>query len=190
MAYKKVSIPKNNDGAGTPVIKDPTIYIVDVADIDAEPTRELGNTVTTGDLTLKAEAKAIAIYATPSTIEYTEEPAGEVDGKGIMQGVTFEHPGDSVEIKNFLEAFMNRGVVIIQKECDGTGKGRQRLFGSKCNPLYMTIETMQNKDGHKRKFIWKQIQVSKFVAGEYGGALPAVAPDASAAAAASVIEGA
>ena len=92
MPYVKVSIPKNGDGAGCADPKSSEIIIIDVADVATEPTRELGNVALTGDVELKEGAEALSIYATSPTIECTEETSGDVDARGIMQGIAFEHP--------------------------------------------------------------------------------------------------
>lgn len=180
MAYVKVSIPKNSDGAGCAVAKSCDITIMDVADITAEPTREVGNTALVGDYTLSADAKAMTIYGTPTTISETEEYSGDLDARGVKQGVEFEHPGDSVAVKNFIEAYMNRGVVILVKECDGSAEGRVQAFGDKCNPLYMSVERTGNNEANKRKFTFKQELSGKFLPGDYSGKMPAVAGEAAA----------
>lgn len=177
--YTKVSIPRNEDG-GAPAIKSPTVILVDVNDIDSEPTRELGNTELTGDLTLKTGAKAVGIYATPSSITPTEEQSGEVDARGIIQGLEYVHPGNSVAIANHTEAFLNRPVVALVKECNGSAAGKTLLIGSKCNPLYLQPEYTNSKEASNRKFVWKQDMPGKFVIGTYSGASPALAADAAA----------
>lgn len=179
MAYVKVSIPKDSDGAGVPVAKSSDIYIIDVDDIASEPTRELGDGALTGDFTLKEGAKAVAVYGTPSTINETEEYSGDPDARGVMQGVEFEHPGDTKAIKGFTEQYMNKGVVILVKECDGTSEGRIQAFGSKCNPLYMTVERTGSNEANKRKFTFKQELNGKFLPGDYTGAMPEVASASS-----------
>ena len=179
MAYKKVSVPKNGDGAGCAVAKSSEIIIIDAEDILTEPTRTVGDVTMKGDYTLKEGAKAVRIYATAPTIELTEEYSGEPDARGVKLGIAYEHPGNSAAIKNHVEGFMNRGVVILTKECDGTSKGRMQAFGSKCNPLYMTPESTNNKESCKRKFVWKQEQVSMFLAGEYKGEMVDIAEDAA-----------
>lgn len=173
--YKKVSIPKAGDGAGSAAIKDPTVILIDVDDILTEPTRSHGDVVLTGDVTLKEGAKAVGIYATPSTVELTEEFSGEADARGVMQGVKFDHPGNSVQIKNFTEACLNRGFVALVKECDGTAAGRTHYVGSKCNPLTVTPETTNTKEANKRTFTLKQEIAGRFLAGEYSGAVPTLA---------------
>lgn len=180
MSYTKVSIPKNGDGAGCPTPKSSGVYLIDVDDIASEPTREVGNTVVDGDLTLVEGAKAVCIYGTPKSINTTEEYSGEADARGVKQGIEFEHPGNSVDIKNHTEAFMNKGVVALVKECNGTAAGRVQIFGSKCNPLFLTVETTNNTEATKRKFTWKQEIVDKFLPGDYQGKMPAVADKAAA----------
>lgn len=175
MSYTKVSIPKNGDGAGCPTAKASEIIIIDVADIKAEPTRTVGSPAMVGDFELNEGASAVSIYATPSSIDLPEEYSGEADARGVKQGVSFEHPGNSVEIKGFTEAYMNRGVIIHVKECDGSASGRTQVFGSKCNPLFMTVESTNNKDATKRKFTFKQEINDKFLPGDYSGAAVAIA---------------
>ena len=178
--YTKVSIPKSSEGAGAAQIKNPTVIVVDVEDIASEPTREVGNTEVVGNLTLVTGAKAIGVYATPTTIVPTEESAGEVDARSCIKGVEYVHPGDSVAIANHAEAFMNKGVVIIVRECDGSANGRARIIGSKCNPLYLQPEYTNSGEATNRKFVWKQAQGDKFVIGTYSGDLPTLAADAAA----------
>lgn len=52
MAYVKSSIPRPGDGAGCAATRKSQIILVDVEDVASEPTREVGNCVVTGDLTL------------------------------------------------------------------------------------------------------------------------------------------
>lgn len=175
MPLPKFSIPKNGDGAGCATPKDPTIIVIDVDDVQSEPTRVVGNTVVEGELTLTQGGKAMGIYATPDTIDAGYDPEGETDAKGFKQKVGFDHPGDSVEINNFAEGGANKGFILLVKECDGSASGTTKIYGSKCNPLFMTSSPTNNKDGNKRHFDFAQSQVSKFVPGFYNGELPALA---------------
>lgn len=178
--YKKVSIPKNGDGAGCAIPKDPNIILVDVEDIQTEPTRKVGNVVTEGDLTLKEGAEGIKIYATPSSIEEGFELSGEADAKGYKQKLSFEHPGDSDEINNFTEVAANKGFVMLVKQCDGTAAGKTKIYGSKCNPMVLSVENTNNKEAVKRKFDFAQEIAGKFLAGVYSGEEPTVAAEATA----------
>ena len=66
------------------------------------------------------------------------------------------------------------------KECDGSTEGRVQLIGSKCNPLYLTLESTNNKEATKRKFTWKQEMAGKYLAADYAGAVPDIADPATA----------
>lgn len=177
----KVSINKNGDGAGCAVPKDPTIIVINIEDVATEPTRTVGNTVVEGKLTLNEGAEAIGVYATPDTIDTGYDQEGETDAKGFKQKVGFDHPGDSVEINNFTEGGANKGFILLVKECSGSASGKTKIYGSKCNPLYMTSTPTNNKDGNKRHFDFAQTQVGQFVPGVYKGELPKIAATATSA---------
>lgn len=175
MAYVKSSIPRPGDGAGAPSARKSAIILVDVEDVASEPSREVGNCNVTGNLTLKAGAKAVSIYATSSTIQITEEYSGDPDAEGVKNGLVYDHPGNSTAVKNFVEVFKNRGVIAFVQECDGTSAGRTQLLGSVCNPLRLSIETKMDNEATKRTMTWKQSLPDKFLAGDYAGDLPEVA---------------
>ena len=176
--YTKVSIPKNGDGAGCPTPRKSQIILVDVEDVVSEPTREVGNVVVQGNITLKTGEKAVSIYATSSTIQVTEEFGGDPDAEGVRNGLIFEHPGNSVEVKNFLEVYKNKGVIALVTECDGTETGRTQIIGRVCNPLRLSVETTMNNEATKRQLTWQQTINDKFLAGEYAGRLPDIADEA------------
>jgi len=178
MTYTKVSIPKSSEGAGAAAIKRPTVLLIDVEDVASEPARVLGSPTVSGDITLKTDAKAVGIYATPSSIEITREASGDVDARSMIKGVTYEHPGDSDAIEGHTEAYLNKGVIALVTECDGSANGRVRLIGSICNPLYLAPEYNNNNESAKNKFVFKQNQGDKFGIATYTGALPALAASA------------
>ncbi len=179
MAYKKVSIPKNGDGAGCPIPKDPNIIVIDVDDIVKEPSRAVGDPKMVGDYELKEGTKAIAIYGTPNSISFTEEYSGDPDARGCKLGVAFSHPGDSDDIRGCVEAFMNKGVIILTKVCDGSATGKMNATGSKCNPLFLSVETTNNNESIKRTLTFKQELNSSFLHGTYTGAIPDIADPAA-----------
>lgn len=176
--YNPVSIPKTGEGAGCPRPKNPTVILVPVDYVLTEPTRELGNVVMKSDLTLVEGKKPIGIYATPSTIEYTEEVDGDPDGRGAKVGVAFEHPGDSPEIAGFVEFARNRGFIIMSRDCSGESTTSE-YRGSVCNPLYLTTEYTNNKDARKRKLTFKQEQRDVIGASIYTGKVPELAAPAA-----------
>ncbi len=180
MAYVKSSIPRPDDGAGCAVARKSQIIVIDAEDVASEPARTVGDCSVTGDITLKTGAKALSIYATSSTIQVTEELSGDPDAEGIKNGAVFEHPGNSVAIKNFVEVYKNRGVILLIQECDGSSSGRYQLIGRACNPLRLSLETKMDGEATKRTLTWKQALSDKFLAAEYSGDLPELASEPSA----------
>lgn len=177
--YNPVSILKTDEGAGCPRPKNPTIILVPVEFVAAEPTREIGDIVMKSDLELIAEKKAIGIYATPSTIECTEESEGDPDARGVKVGIAFEHPGDSAEIAGFTEYARNRGFIALNRDCANGNTAEYR--GSKCNPLFLMTEYTNNKDARKRKLTFKQEQRDLIGASIYKGKMPELADEATSA---------
>ena len=175
MAYTKVSIPKKGTAPGTPSAKSPNIIIIDVADIETMPTREEGDVVATGELALKADAKAIAIYATRSTIKRYDTMEGDADAKGFIANLEFEHPGDEAEINSFLEYYANRDVAIITTECASETGGR--LQGTPCNPMQLTLEEQDDNEAKKKIIKFAQAQRDGFKTTHYNGALPTLAAE-------------
>lgn len=173
--YTKVSVPKKSDGAGCAVAKDPNVIVILAEDIKTEPTRKHGNVKLEGDFTLVENGKAIGVYLTPATISAGYDTEGEADGRGFKHKVEGEHPGNDTALENLVEGTINKGVVILVKSCDGTEGGQTRVYGSKCNPMFLTPEVTDSKEANKTKLAWAQEMAQAFLPGTYAGQAPALA---------------
>ena len=85
--YNPVSILKTDEGAGCPRPKNPTIILVPVEFVAAEPTREIGDIVMKSDLELIAEKKAIGIYAMPTLTPRASGSPSDSSVHSIVLGV-------------------------------------------------------------------------------------------------------
>lgn len=177
--YLRVSIPKSSDGAGSAVAKDPIVIVMFADEVTAEPTRSHGNVAMTGNYTLATGASAIGLYMTPSTISAGYDTEGEVDGKGFKHKVEGEHPGNDTAVENFIEAAANRGLIILVRSCDGSSAGTMKAYGTKCNPLYLSPEPTDSKEGSKVKLAFAQELPQKFLPGVYSGTVPTLADNPS-----------
>ncbi|WP_433895189.1 hypothetical protein [Sphingobacterium mizutaii] len=174
MAYQKVSLKKKS-GAPKPVSSQ--IILIPYDDIATFPPRGEEDVLVTGDITLKALATAIGIYATSSTISRPDNMEGEEDEEGFVQTLSFSHPGNYQEIEEFKQKYLGKPFIAITDEC-GDGKGKM-VHGWNCNPLYFTVEHQRNQEANKTTFNFTQRVRSIFVAGFYQGANPALAPEAT-----------
>lgn len=165
-----VSLPKKN---GSPVAKDPNVIIIDCEDVLTWPARNAKGVLIAGDIVLKPGAKAIAMYATPSTISRNDTSEGDPDAEGFIQNVSFERPGDDLEYNEFIQNKVQANLVIITTECsDSTGT---RLHGTKCCPLKFKYTGTDNKDAKKSMLEFASVQRGRYKMAHYAGAIPAVA---------------
>ncbi len=174
MTYVKVSIPKV-EGGGAALPKKDRISIFDADDIASDIVRTPGSTKSAGPITLNAGAKGVSIQVTRSSISCGYENSGDIDAKVAKDKVEFDYPGDTEEFNNFVEAHLNKGMVIIVESCDGPTK----VYGRKCNPMHLTAEPTDNNESRKTHLSFEQEMGDAFLPTEYTGTIPDVAEDAS-----------
>lgn len=143
-AYASVSVPHKGPNAGRPKPKKDHLVIFRWADVETDTTDEKGVNITA--FAFKAGKKPIGVYQTQSGASIYESSNGE---PGLSQGQVhhcdLEHPGTGLEISEFRENNSNVALGAIQVYCDPAVKCK--LAGSRGNPLYLTTETKDGKDG-------------------------------------------
>lgn len=156
LLYTPVSVPKSGANPGRPKGKDENIIIVRTADVLNFPTRDANGVKSTAgqNLTLKANAKAIAIYATPSTIKRFDAGEGDPDAKGWIQNLEFEHPGDEIALQEFLENNINENLVAFSSRRAWTDV---KLHGTPDEPLQFDVDEQDDKDGLKSTIKLKSV---------------------------------
>lgn len=169
--YKKVSITKGKGAPGAPKAKDPNIIIILARDILTMPAR-VGVKIA-ADIILKAGAEAIGVYLTPTTISRNDNSEGDPDKEGWIQNVAGTHPGDSIEINEFLEANIGEDFVLITKECSVTAS--VKVHGSVCAPLKLVAEGQDNNEGVGQTLTFKSALRSNEKSAFYSGAIPTLA---------------
>lgn len=172
MTYQRVSL-KQKSGAPTPV--NTRIILIPYDDIATFPSRGEDDVRVTGNITLKDNAKAIAIYASSKSISRPDNQEGEEDEEGFIQTLTFTHPGNYLEIEEFKQKWLGKPFIAITSEC-GDGKGTL-AHGWSCNPVYFTLENQRNSEANKSTFNFAQRTRSRFVAAFYEGTIPPIADE-------------
>lgn len=168
MSYTKVSVNKPSKNAGSGGDKKDRIIIFDWDDVKTGPQRDSKGVRITNSIVMKDGRYMIEVYGTVTTINPSFTTEGDPDKTGFMHSVAFEHPGDEVEIMEFIQNWTNRNIGIIVQKCSSS---RKRLFGSSCAPLQLGTESNDNNESNTNAMTFGAIVKSKFVPGEYEGTL-------------------
>ncbi|WP_417867327.1 hypothetical protein [Xanthomarina gelatinilytica] len=174
MTYIKTSVPRANTGTspGAYKAKKPNVVIVDADDILTYPGRDSKNVKETGNYVLKPGARMIRIYMTPETIEASFESEGPEDGKVFKQTFKGEHPGESLEIREMIQNWLGRPVIVFEENCRNNVIN---TYGTACSPLKLNPSFTSNKEGTKHVISFEQPNPVEFVPGYYTGALTELA---------------
>lgn len=176
MAYTKVSIPKKSGGSpGAPSAKKPTVIVINVRDVETFPERDSGGVLLVSAIQLKASAKAIGIYATPSSIKRNDGSEGDPDAEGFIQNVAFEHPGNSLQRDEFVQNNIAEDLILITQ---GETIADTRVHGTPTNPMKMVSEEVDDNTANKATLTFKSALRTKYKAAHYHSALPTLADDA------------
>ena len=165
--YVKIDVTKPGDNKGVGGDKKATISIFDWDDVATMPNRDASGIAISGTIAMNSGAYMLKLYATQSTVKAEADSEGDPDAKGITQSVEFEHPGDSVAIREFRANWMNKNIGIIIERCSSTQKN---LYGTPCSPLQMVFKAEDDKDKNKTTFTFKSIQKGPDVA-DYQGTM-------------------
>lgn len=154
--YTPVSVPKTGVNPGRPKGKDPNIIIARTDDVLNFPERDENGvkSAVSQNLTLKAGASAISIYATPSTIKRFDSIEGDPDAKGWLQNLEFEHPGDEIGFDEWKENNVNINLVALSFRRNFTDV---KLHGTIEEPLQFEVEEQDDKDGLKSTIKLKSV---------------------------------
>jgi len=189
MTYTKVSLPKKTGGSpGAPVAKNPNIIIILVRDLlkDANgnitgwPERDASGVKLTGNIsltTIPTAAKAIGIYATPSTIKRNDTSEGDADAEGFLHNVSFSSPGSSLAKDEFVQNNISEDVIIITRDFENASG--TRVHGTPASPLKMVVEEQDDNEANKSTFTFKSALRTKYKSAHYSGTMPTLAADAN-----------
>ncbi|HBK83312.1 MAG TPA: hypothetical protein DDZ41_06900, partial [Flavobacterium sp.] len=115
--YTKVNLSKPTGiSPGSAAPKSETI-IVDVEDIAVFPISDQNGVKLIGQFVLKAGASMIKMYGTKSKTDAPYESDGDEDSISINQKFMIQHPGNNLEVKEFVQNWLGRNIIILHKAC-------------------------------------------------------------------------
>lgn len=171
MAYTRKSIVKTSGGAAAP--KNPNVTIVACDDIQTFPQRDGGKVNMLGNFVMKPGARMHQVYMTASKIKAPYETDGDEDAQSIKQSFEGEHPGNDLEISEFVQNWIGVNVIIIHGSCSD---GFKKVMGTCCAPLQLKASLQDDNDGRKHILKFEQYAKSGYVPGHYTGTLALGSP--------------
>ena len=144
-----------------------------VEDILVFPPRDSKGVVHVGDFVMKTGKFPVQIYMTKSKISAPYTSEGDEDSASIKQMFEGQHPGNKKEIREFIQNWMGKNVIIIHGSCSETEK---EVVGTPCAPLQLKPEKQDNNDGRHHTLKFEAFAKSAFLPGLYEGAIALEAP--------------
>lgn len=171
MTFIKKSLPRDtsrsNPGAVT--AKGQYVTLVDTDDILSMPARGAGDVRVDGNIVLKANARMVELYLTPSTQDPKYASDGDEDAESFTHTVMGSHPGNSLDAKEFIQGWTGRPAIAFWSGCNN-GSGIE-MYGTACAPLKLKTEFSANNDKTGAIMTFASVQKTSFVPASYFGEL-------------------
>lgn len=166
--YIPISVkkPQGNSSPGASAPKDPNVTIVRADDILTFPQRNGKGVMLDGSFVMKPNAVMFQVYMTPSTVDANFTTEGDEDAEQFKHTFKGDHPGSNLEIDEFVQNNTGKDLIIIYGSCTEKVK---RVMGSKCAPMKLKTEGVDNKDGRKKQMTFEQIVATGYVPAHYMG---------------------
>jgi hypothetical protein len=180
--YIAVSVTKPSGGSpGAPAPKEPNVVLVKVSDILVWPMRDSKGVRLVGDYVLKPNATQIEIYMTSSKSKASGESEGDEDAVALKYKFEGEHPGNELEISEFIQNSLGEDWILIYGSCSDNFR---KVLGTKCAPMKLKPSLQDDSEARKQMLVFEQLVSSKFVPGHYTGTVvfaePSIVADAGA----------
>ena len=146
MSWTQPSLIKK--GKGSAESKFFQIRILYLDSIAIYPSEVLGSVALSGNYLLKDGHYFTDLQVTSSKTSLPTTGEGEEDNISLSSLPEFYYPGSSIDIENFIENSLNRGMIVFQKigSC-GDENAYWKQFGSCAAPLTLMPEGTNNNDG-------------------------------------------
>ena len=148
------NINSKGAGSGAAAPSAPNVtFIKDTDVLNPEMPRDSKGVLIVGDIVPKPGAKMFTIYLTPSkqVKNYTSE--GDEDMETIKQKFEGWHPGDDIDINEFVQNNLGVGFFIIADNCVDAHK---RVYGTKCSPMKLNVDATSDNSGRGVKLVFEQ----------------------------------
>lgn len=166
---RSVTKDQSRKSPGAPIPKDPNLTVIRAEDVVSMPVRNANGVKMEGNWVLKAGASAAQIYVTPSKMNPTFDNEGDEDSISVSHNFEAMHPGDSLEINEFVQNNMSRNLILIYGNCQDSIK---KVYGTPCAPMQLKPSFAADNDSTNHTLTFEQFQKTADLPGHFEGALP------------------
>jgi hypothetical protein len=171
LAKNVVKPTGKSPGAAAP--KDPNVTIIKTKDILYWPARNSKGILIEGSYVMKPGTAPVTVYMTSSKIKAPYESDGDEDSVSVKHKFEGEHPGNELEINEFVQNWMGEPCIIIHGSCSDSFR---KVAGTKCAPLQLKPSGQDDNDGRKHMLVFEQFAKTSFLPAHYTGAMPGAEP--------------
>ncbi|AEV34160.1 hypothetical protein Oweho_3209 [Owenweeksia hongkongensis DSM 17368] len=95
---------------------------------------------------------------------YTTE--GETDARGLIHALAMEHPGDSLELNEWVVNNLNQNIIAVVHEC---GSDYDKVLGTPCHPLQIVPQGQDDSTAKKTMLNLAGVGRTSLPPGKYSG---------------------
>lgn len=168
--YTFDDVKRPNVGSpGAALAKDPNVTIIRTEDIVSMPFRNSKGVLMEGNFVLKPGAKPIKVYMTASKMTPSFENEGDEDAISLLHKYEGMHPGDELEINEFVANMLGVNVIVIYGTCRDNVK---KVIGTPCAPLQLRPSFAADNESTNHTLNFEAFQKTRLVPGHFKGDLP------------------
>ncbi len=160
---------RTKTSAGGARAKSPNLTIMKVEDLLERPIRNAKGVLMIGNFAMKVGKEPVRLYATPSKQIPSFEMEGDEDSASITKNFEAFHPGDTLEIQEFIQEFTDQEVIMIYGACDTPDK---KVFGEPCAAMKMRASLVDDQDMLGYNLTFTQMNKDTTLPGLYRGPMP------------------
>lgn len=130
------------------------------------PASDDGGVLLVGNFVLDAGEKMVKLYSTKSKTEASMETEGDEDSMSFKSKFMAQYPGNSKEVKEFVQFWNGKNIIILHRAC---GETDWEVMGTPCAPLQLKATKQDNNDARFYNMTFEPFAKSGFVPKIYQG---------------------
>ncbi len=142
------------------------IVLMEAEDIAVFPISDEKGVLMQGNFSMKPGANMITVYSTKSKTDAPMETEGDEDTMSFKAKLVLQHPGNKLEVKEFVQLWTGKNVVAMHKAC---GENHYEVMGTPCAPLQLKAAKQDNNDGRAWTLTFEPFAKSGYVPKQYEG---------------------